>query len=343
MQKRIAVAFGLGILMASPLRAQTEWTSSRPDGHAPIGVMADHTHEAGEFMFSYRFMRMGMEGSLDGSNEISNSDIVSPTGYGFMVTPTKMPMMMHMLGIMYAPSGRVTLMGMFNYLDFSMDHNTRAGGSFTTASSGFGDIGLTAMVGLIEEGPTRLHLNLGGTLPTGSIDAMGVTPASSPAEVVLPYPMQLGSGTFDLTPGITFLGMAEKVSYGIQARGVFRLGENDRGYTVGDRLEGTGWLALRATDNLSFSARGKYQKWNDHSGADSALNPMMVPTARTDLRGGKRFDIPVGLNYWVNSGSLSGFRILAEYDIPVWQSLSGPQLETTGIVTIGLQYSWDPS
>ena len=36
--------------------------SSRPDGHAPIGVMGDHIHREGEIMFSYRAMMMNMSG-----------------------------------------------------------------------------------------------------------------------------------------------------------------------------------------------------------------------------------------------------------------------------------------
>jgi hypothetical protein len=43
----------------------------RADDHAPIGVMADHYHEAGEFMFSYRYMSMSMQGNLDGSRSLS--------------------------------------------------------------------------------------------------------------------------------------------------------------------------------------------------------------------------------------------------------------------------------
>ena len=35
----------------------------RADGHAPIGVMGDHLHKRGEWMLSYRFMRMNMEGT----------------------------------------------------------------------------------------------------------------------------------------------------------------------------------------------------------------------------------------------------------------------------------------
>lgn len=328
--------------LTAPLAAQTEWTSSRPDGHAPIGVMGDHTHEAGEFMFSYRFMRMSMEGSLDGTEDVADADIVSPTGYGFMVTPTQMPMTMHMLGMMYAPSDRVTLMAMANLVGMSMDHVMRSGDMFTTESGGLGDLGIGALVGIVQEGSSRLHLNAGLSIPTGSTTEMDATPMSGGADVQLPYAMQTGTGTVAVSPGLTWFGMAERVSWGAQGRLTFQLGENDRGYTVGDRAEGTAWFGVRASDRLSFSVRGRYQRWNDFEGMDAALNPMMVPTARTDLRGGERFDVPFGLNYWINSGALSGLRVLVEYEIPVWQELSGPQLKSTGTLTAGLQLSVDP-
>jgi len=335
-----AAVLGLGLVTGTSALAQTEWTSSRPDGHAPIGVMGDHTHEQGEFMFSYRFMNMSMEGSQVGTEDVADAEIVAMGGeYGFMVTPTQMPMTMHMLGIMYAPSDRVTLMGMFNYLDSSMDHVMRNSSTFTTESGGLGDIGIGALVGIVQEGSTRLHLNLGVTLPTGSIEQLDATPMSGGNDVQLPYPMQLCSGTIGLSPGFTFLGMSERISYGAQAKAVFQMGENDRDYGVGNRTEASGWFAFRAAERLSVSARARYQMWEDYSGADAALNPMMVPTARTDLRGGKRLDVPLGVNYWFNSGALRGFRLLAEYEIPVWQDLSGPQLKSIGTLILGVQLS----
>ena len=36
-------------------------------GHGPIGVMGEHVHGKGEFMVSYRFMRMDMAGSRIGA------------------------------------------------------------------------------------------------------------------------------------------------------------------------------------------------------------------------------------------------------------------------------------
>ncbi len=41
----------------------------RADGHAPIGVMGDHMHHKGEWMLSYRYMHMDMEGNRIGTDE----------------------------------------------------------------------------------------------------------------------------------------------------------------------------------------------------------------------------------------------------------------------------------
>ena len=114
------------------------WSSGRPDGHAPLGVMGDHTHGKGEVMVSYRYMLMDMDGNRDGTDSLSNAEVLQD----FPVTPTNMTMEMHMLGIMYAPSDNLTLMTMIPYVFNNMDHVTRMGVEFTTESDGFGDIQL---------------------------------------------------------------------------------------------------------------------------------------------------------------------------------------------------------
>ena len=93
------------------------WTAARPDGHGPISVMGDHMHAMGEWMVSYRYMTMDMEGLQKGSNSVTASSQL--TGMTTMV-PTKMSMDMHMFGTMYAISNEWTLMGMLNYLDNEM-------------------------------------------------------------------------------------------------------------------------------------------------------------------------------------------------------------------------------
>ena len=326
-------------LPSAPLSAQTQWTASRPDGHAPIGVMADHTHSAGEFMFSYRYMRMEMDGNRDGTESLTTDDVLAD----FMVAPLNMPMNMHMVGAMYAPTDWLTLMGMGSYLSQSMEHRTRMGGEFKTSSSGFGDTRISGMFGLKRTGSVRAHLTAGVSIPTGSVDQTDVTPASAPDEAQLPYPMQTGSGTWDLLPGATVLGMTERGSWGVQASGTIRLGENDRSYTLGNAYQGTAWIAYRLTHHLSASTRVLARTWGDIEGADPAFtNPMMVPTVRTDLRAGTRVEIPVGLNWWFSDGVLAGHRIGVEMSFPVYQDLDGPQLETDWVLTVGWQKSFAP-
>ena len=51
-------------------------SKANSQSHAPIGVMADHMHKSGEWMFSYRYMYMEMEGNRDGTNSISPDEII---------------------------------------------------------------------------------------------------------------------------------------------------------------------------------------------------------------------------------------------------------------------------
>ena len=216
-----------------------------------------------------------------------------------------------------------------------MDHVTRMGMGFSTETDGIGDLGLNALFVLHHGDATRVHGSLGLSAPTGSIDERGDTPAMANAK--LPYPMQLGSGTWDILPAVTALFQTPSLSLGAQVSARFRLDENDNDYTLGDRVAMTAWVACPLNQSLSLSARLDYSDWDDIDGADPDLNPMMVPTARTDLRGGSRLDAGLGANLYIRDGILAGNRIALEFQVPVHQDLDGPQLETDLIWTLGLQ------
>lgn len=295
-------------------------------------------------MFSYRYMRMNMDGMRDGTEAVQVAAVVSPEGYDFRVSPLNMPMDMHMLGVMTALSDRLTLMGMVNVVDISMDHQTRMGGNFSTNSSGLGDIAVSALIRIWDQQNQRIHLNAGLSIPTGSIDAMGVTPASAPNETLLPYPMQVGSGTFEVLPGLTYLGQANSLSWGAQARGRIRLGENDRSYRWGQQVQLTGWLAYRLASWISLSGRLNGSWAGDISGADPAYNNAvmmrMVPTVFGANFGGTQVFAGLGTNVYLPSGALKNLRLGAEVELPLFRNLNGPQLETDFALTIGVQYSF---
>ncbi len=306
---------------------------SRPDGHAPIGVMGDHMHHEGGVMLSYRYGYMSMNGNLDGTNPVSTAEVLQQ----FPVSPTSMTMQMHMLGVMWAPLEQVTLAAMLPWTIREMDHETRSGRTFTTRAEGLGDLTVSALVRLLARPHHRAHLNLGTGFPTGRIGIRDQTPMGL---AVLPYPMQIGSGTYDLLPGITYTGDFDRFSWGGQAQGTVRVGTNSRSYRLGNAYELTGWGAVALTSWLSVSFRVAWEQWFNVVGADPALNPRMVPTAAPNLRAGKRLDLLGGFNFEVPGGPLKGQRLALEAGAPAYQSLAGPQLATDFRLVVGWQYGF---
>lgn len=335
------------LLLAVGLAVSSHATDlARPDAHAPIGVMGDHVHSQGEWMVSYRTMRMSMDGNLDGRNGIGTSEILRPTGR-FLVTPTRMNMEMHMFGAMYAPRDWITLTFMLPYVRLDMDHVTATGAKFTTRSEGIGDIQAGTLIKLLDLAHHELHLNAAVSFPSGSLDRKDDTPASMGADVILPYPMQLGSGTVDLRPGLTYNGQLEHFSWGAQALGTLRLGRNSEGYRLGHGYDVTAWSAVRLTPWLSLSGRGAWRQTLDIQGRDDRLSGPpgvraedFVPTADPMRRAGRRLDLGPGFNVYVPSGPFKGIRLGVEALFPVYQDLDGPQLELDWTVTAGLQYSF---
>ena len=152
----------------------------------------------------------------------------------YRIVPLDMDMKMHMFGLMVAPSDNVTLMAMINYRINEMDLLTYQGaagttrlGTFSSKTQGLGDTKLTAMLRYYDDRIHHIHFNAGLSLPTGSITKKGsVLPpfagllGTQPGEKVdidrLAYPMQLGSGTVDALPGITYTGHDGALSWGAQ-------------------------------------------------------------------------------------------------------------------------------
>ncbi len=324
----------------------------RADAHAPIGVMGDHMHHQGEWMLSYRYMHMDMEGNRIGTDGVSPDTIVTtvPNIFGappmLRIVPLWMRMDMHMLGAMYAPTDNLTLMVMANYADKEMRHVTYQGmagttvlGYFTTESEGWSDTKITGLYRLYQNGHQHVHLNLGLSLPTGSVTERGtvLTPMNTQSNVRLPYAMQLGTGTFDLLPGLTYTGRAGDLSWGAQYSAEIRLqDENDEGYAWGDKHTVTGWLAYEWAPWISTSARLDAMTQGKINGIDPNISGP-VQTANPEFYGGERVDAYLGVNLVGQSGIVRGHRLALEVGAPIYQNLNGPQLETDWTLTVGWQ------
>lgn len=312
---------------------------SSADAHAPIGVMGDHTHKAGESMISYRYMTMQMNQIYRGTDSIPSN--MSSTGY--MMSPREMTMEMHMLGLMYAPTDQLTLMGMiaYHYKDMSMA-NAAGNQASTMKSSGIGDTSIGGLYQLLDRDKSKVHVGLSISLPTGSTNK-SVSSAPMPAAIGrdLPYTMQLGSGTVDLSPSITYhYHHDHSTSFGSQIKSTIVNGTNDEGYSLGNSISLTAWASRAISPGLAINTRINVSAWSGISGTQTnglhSMNPAMSSAADPANSGGQKTDLFVGLNYI----SPHGLRLATEIGKTLYQDLEGTQLGSDWSLMLGAQLAW---
>ena len=293
-------------------------------------------------------MFMDMDGMYDGSNSVSPAAVHSAN---YLVSPTRMTMEMQMLGVMYAPSEDVTLMAMLPHVQNDMEHVINSGAAmllmanggnrgFDTRSSGVGDLKLSALLRMVDQGDHHLHGGFGISLPTGSISERDIVPGpGGRLSRQLPAAMQPGSGSIDLLPSLTYRYHADDWVFGAQARGVFRTDKNHHDYHLGHRAELDAWVSTCPCNWLSVNA-GLGFRWEDQlqgSQADVARTPPMPPGARTvptawgENYGGMQLDAVLGLSVQV----AESHRIGMDLRLPIWQDVNGYRLGQDLTATIG--------
>lgn len=316
----------LMLTVCSLMTAQSAFADSNANGHAPIGVMGDHNHLTGEWMVGYRFTQMSMENPLLGTDEIFASA---------MMAPSKMTKQMQMLGLMYGVTDKLTMVIGTSHVKATMDHVMKSGMEASTVQAkGMGDSKVTALYTLYQTANSKLLGNVSLNLPTGSIEQRGDTPME--ANQLLSYAMQPGSGTFAVTTKLTYTYNTENWAAGAQVSTMLRTGQNNNGYTLGDKTEFTVWAAKNLTHDLSFSLRLDANKWGGVS-ADFDIYPEL---AMENLRGGERVDLLAGLNFIMPSGPLKGNRLAVEFGKPLYQDVNGAATESDYRMTVGWQLAF---
>lgn len=299
---------------------------SRPDGHAPIGVMRDHSHNKGEVMFSYRFGYMKSKGLMRGSNNVSIDEGTNK----YRMVPRDMVMKMHMLGVMYGVTNNFTIAASGSVIEKEMHMINRNNQILRRETAGFGDTKIQAMYKLYNKNDNYLQFNLGVSLPTGDIkqDFQGTR---------LAYRPQVGSGSYALLPGLSYTSWFDSYSFGAQANGTFRLNTNNVGYKLGDTYNFTTWAAKKLDDSFSISSRLNYTIDEGIEGSDPTLNLMMSPVNDSSISARKKLDLLFGVNFIVSKGSLKGHRLAFEFGKPIYQYTDGIQPRADYNFTIGWQ------
>lgn len=312
----------------------------------PAGVMGAHMVGEGRVMMMYTPMFMKMDGSRIGTRRVSPETIVTtvPNRFGgvhgtpptLRIAPEQMSMEMHMLGAMYGITSSINLMVMTSYVEKSMTMITFAGPTGATrrgisegSTEGIGDTTVALAFKVLEGHGHRVNASLGVSIPTGSIEEEGrmMMPNGMMMQMRSAYGMQLGTGTYDLIPTVTYIGKSGPLGWGVQYSGRIALqDENDERYRWGNQHQVTGWLAYALNEALSGTVRIAASTQGEIDGQDPRIGGPFQGTY-PEFYGGERIETFLGLNGHLPLGNGAMARVGIEAGMPIYQRLNGPQLE----------------
>jgi len=314
-------------------------------GHfAPAGLMFSHLiGKTNHWMIGYRYMQTRQAGDiLHGSSVIDDVSVVH-AGCGETIQcrfmPTYMDMGMHMLNIMYAPTDWLNITLMPQWVDMSMNLRNLDGrppldetvhehtGVAGHATGGVGDTLIASLVRLWHRPGHQLHLGLGLSAPTGNVDLEFRRIARIDGGLVH-FGMQLGSGTWDLLPSLTYNGQQQDWFWGGQLSANLRLqSKNKSGYRLGNYWQGTVWGGYQFTDWLAASVRSIYSVKGAIKGDFNRYNGRSGPMDFPVNYGGKFWDLGLGVKITLPKGQLVGNSLSFEWLQPLHNDMNGYQIK----------------
>ena len=299
----------------------------------PAGVMISHVHLKNEWMVSYRYMNMYMHDLLSGTASENKDDVFAT----YVMSPEQMSMQMHMLMGMFGITDRLTVMAMLPFQVNSMDMNmyaanhmhggtTKASTIHTLKTNGLGDVKLQLLYTIFQRSTFQLLANMGVSLPSGSIQKKGASNDPMYPDTRYPYSMQLGSGSVEVLPGITYIYQKNLLALSTSVSGIYRVNYNTIGYKLSPELNITSWIAYQWLNFISSSLRVEGNFSGNIQGADPKQYTYMEPATNPNSYGSKKVSAYVGSTFHLKK-MLNNHQIRLEYGLPFYQYASGIQLK----------------
>ena len=298
-------------------------------GNMPLNIPGAGTPEPHELRIKTSLSWGKMVGMRRGTSNRSTKD----TLVQYMMTPRKMEMYMSSVSVGYAFSDRffAGIMGM--YVNKDMEMINRSGSRSSMYSQGAGDTMLMTKSLLYADDflipKSQISLLLGVSIPTGSID-------QDERGQLLPYSMQLGSGTFDPFIGILYEGSSSPLWWGANASYKARAYENYKSYNLGDEYRLDFYSMYQPRYNLvgELQIKSKYvghlegQAQEIEQDGDGHMNGMtnmafMSNLYDPDNYGGSTVDLSAGVQWQPFHNHI----LNAQFSFPLYQNLHGTQLE----------------
>ena len=295
----------------------------RPDFAPPTGVKSPKKMMKNKLMLSYKFGSMEMGCCKRGGKNIPNASIAS---LGYSMAPTKMSMDMHMFGGMYAFGSNFTMMAMIPYVEKNMEmikiSGMNQGKLHQMQSRGVGDL---KILGISQF--KKINFSLGLSLPTGEYDEQDHNMMGQLK--VLPYGMQIGSGTTDILFGMGRQYFYEDWSLGYQFNATFRTEKNNDKWAYGDEQSLNIWASKNLNSEIGVSTGINFVN-KDSIDGDSIHKLTNSPRWDGKSYNSQTINLTVGLNAKYGKNRI-GFNC----GVPVYEHHNAPSPDQDFKCTIG--------
>ena len=206
--------------------------------------MGTHIHGDGDWMLGFHSMFMSMGGLSRDGTDVTPEEVFADSTYTRL--PHTMDMWMHMLAVMHAVSRDTTLMLHVPFRQSRMSHSNKMGASNgsmnmggdgeTDAMDGMdgtmtmdghgdmetfapGDLELKVHSVLVRINQHSIVASLGLRMPTGSINVHMHEDGPEVAhgadmETHMPYAMQAGTGSWGVSPALTYFAVFPELARG---------------------------------------------------------------------------------------------------------------------------------
>ena len=292
-----------------------------------------------KWYLSYRYVNRKQRGYRRDATQINLAEViwdgVEPrTQTNFPIAVRQITQEAHQFSLSRALNKKFSISLSGAYIKQATDHVSIIPGydEFTITSQGWGDTTLNLTSQLWEQDNHALFLNTGISLPTGSIEQVGDTPRG-PGNQILPYNMQLGSGTYDFPVNLTYQNQSDEIQYGANIGYRIRTGTNDRGYRLGDEFTVDIWTSFKTVGRFSPTLRLAYFDKARIQGSDAALsvpNPngfiYPVSMANPGFYGGEKLRLHMGTSIDpLDVEGNSPLKINLEYARTIYERVNGVQ------------------
>ncbi|MEE9614261.1 MAG: transporter [Thermodesulfobacteriota bacterium] len=311
-------------------------------GNMPMNIMGGGVPETKEFRLKISPMFMKMGDLRDGTHSVDEDSLITGMGAPYMAVPTEMTMTMTNLAVGYSFTDDffVGIMPMWkkNRMRMKVQPMMGAPYKYTMESDGMADTMLMTKYRLYADDPliptNQFSFFFGLSLPTGSIDEENDEhPDPAKRDALLPYGMQLGSGTFDPSFGLLYQGSSSPWWWGANLTYTGRWYKNKREYRLGDELKldlyGMYQLRYDLVGQLQLNAkssgkvRGEMDDARDGLAGRMMNGNYMSPMWDPDNYGGEKLSATVGLQWQPFPLHILDVNV----GVPIYEDLNGPQME----------------